>query len=223
MKFSSEAELCNAFTDHAVTMGWLVYPETSDWDLLLERADGSQCGVQAKLAPNVDVLWQAYRGSIRAKSPDTAAVLVPAAKEPFRDLAMAIGVGVITPVEYPDEFGELKIGFDWTPGAKRTDLRQRCWKPEFVPDQPAGVPSPKRVTPWKERAIHCCVILREKGKIRTKELSAYRMNPRDWIEHGYIKRICQGFYTIKEGAKLPDEDHPEFTAKVRQKLYGEVA
>jgi hypothetical protein len=219
----SEAELCDEFSDHAVKLGWLVYPETSDWDLLLEREDGSQCGIQAKLKCNLDVLWQAYRGSIMGKAPDSVAVLVPKATEPFLDIALALGVGVITLKERMDVHGEILRTFKWLPGAKRTDKRDRCWKPEFIPDTPAGVPSPKRVTPWKERAIHCCAILREKGKIRTKEFAHHRMNPRDWLEHGYVKRLCQGFYVIAEGAKLPDEDHPEFAAKVRAKMFGEVA
>jgi hypothetical protein len=219
----SEAELCDEFSDHAVKLGWLVYPETSDFDLLLERADGTQHGIQAKLVDSKAVLAQAYRGAIGRKAPDEVSILVPRANRDTRDIALGLGIGVILRQETTDWHGEITVDFRWTPGAKRTDHRARCWKPQFIPDTPAGVPSPKRVTPWKERAIHCCAILREKGKIRTKDFTTHKMNPRDWLEHGYVKRICQGFYVIAEGAKLPDEDHPEFAAKVRAKMFGEVA
>jgi len=45
-KYEIEAAMCSAFTKWANAQGWVVYPETEGWDMLLvNRVDGSQIGV----------------------------------------------------------------------------------------------------------------------------------------------------------------------------------
>lgn len=48
--------------------------------------------------------------------------------------------------------------FDWNPA-------ERCHVPIVVPDVPAGVPAPLRLTQWKEGALKVIATLRRQGFI----------------------------------------------------------
>lgn len=101
-KFSSEIEVCAQFIAK-LPEGWIAYPETEGWDILLVRdADGTQIGIEAKLTLNAKVLLQAIEGVYsryfnNRGEPDFRAVLVPSgtAGHELSILAKRLGVTVI--------------------------------------------------------------------------------------------------------------------------------
>lgn len=186
-----EAELCEAFAAAARLQGWTVYPETCGWDLLLVAADGLQVGVQAKLRGNVEVIAQAvapvafarlYGSNSRnpGQGPDHVAALVPLATREFRDVCAECGVLVFAAWEgYDHDERRRKVCIDAPrPDEKYLRARRRVFPggrhdlPEFVPDVPAGVPSPVRLTEWKVKAIRLCALLRSRGWLTSADFKA---------------------------------------------------
>jgi hypothetical protein len=53
----SEKELCDIFITHVTQLGFNVYPEYADWDIVIEK-HGKIIGVQAKLKQNLKLLAQ---------------------------------------------------------------------------------------------------------------------------------------------------------------------
>lgn len=179
--FATEAALCAAFIAE-IGPAWTAYAETAGWDVLLVRNDGFQIGVQAKLRLNAHVISQALEdyGSWSADKPgpDCRAVLVPENETgDFQTIASYIGVVVIrmgvpgsryrpawerkhyTPL-LPGELRESgdTTWHEWAP-AKRHKL------PEYVPDVPAGTPSPRLLSQWKIKAIKVAITVERRGYI----------------------------------------------------------
>src|SRR4028119_817912 len=100
--FTRKADLCAAFMA-VLPEGWVAYPETGGFDLLLVRAaDGLQIGVEAKLRLNAKVIRQACEPSrpdqLTGPNPDCRAVLVPqgAAGADLIELCRLLGLTVTT-------------------------------------------------------------------------------------------------------------------------------
>ncbi|GHA15254.1 hypothetical protein GCM10007989_07520 [Devosia pacifica] len=96
--FSRETDLCRLFIA-CLPDGWIAYPETGGFDILLVRsADGFQIGVEAKLKLNAKVIAQAMEKgrwvyTLDGFQPDCRAVLVPAGVN--TDLsAVCAGLGI---------------------------------------------------------------------------------------------------------------------------------
>jgi hypothetical protein len=205
---STEAELCEIFIrDMNAQPGWVCYPESGGFDILVVHEDGRQIGVEAKLALNAKVAdqimpepWQFRYG---LKGPDHRLVIVSKITDASMGIAKLLGfmgVPVLAPynghARTPDGYVErfqfddyrlrdLLAGgdqgghelFDWNP-------EERCQVPMVVPLVAAGVPCPIRLTPWKEKAIHALALLRKQGSISTKQIKELGMSPTAWTQHG---------------------------------------
>ena len=214
-KKRTEADLCAAFVD-SLEDGWIVYPETCGWDLLLvlnqrrkltksERfarrhgtdhplEPGTQVGVEAKLRGNVTVLRQALPDlewcEVEAQAgPDFRAVLVPKASGDFHAVARSLGLVVIEM-----ESSRFGYGSD-TPGRLESVLRyRRCWPhdrrhtlPEVIPTVPAGVPSPVVMSRWKIAAIKLCMRLRDRGFVTRSDFNELGLHTSTWY-HRWLEK-----------------------------------
>lgn len=203
--------MCELLRSVAMGEGWVVYPETSDWDMILVRpGDSFQVGVQAKQQPNVDVLAQTIV-SDRCKGPDVHAVLVPTCSQAFREVARAMGVLVLEAASMDTSRAgrwarpaRLEDLVDKAP--KRVHLPGRCWLPPFVPQLPAGVPGPRQVTPWKVYAAELCARIRTGDPLSNRNARALRLNV-DRLE--LLPGTKPRLYRVPSGTWLPDMDFPE--------------
>jgi hypothetical protein len=159
--FESESMLCSEFMDFARAAGFKVYPETSEFDILLVAteqsaekystfAPGDQIGIQAKLKGNVEVLHQALPrmfGCFMPGEPDKLgkigphyyAVLVPSAIPEFYSVAYRNAILVFAAYER-DRFGGVRLNeFGLSSWEGRRRSRNRGAK-RFVHQEPCWVP-----------------------------------------------------------------------------------
>ena len=163
-RYKLEKDMCDELASYARNDKWIVYPEQGGWDLLLVR-NSIQVGIQAKLRPNIKLLSQS---------------IVP--EEYDGPHYRAIAVGNLTQAERIDITKitkELRLVFIdmsihptyWLYNSLsvapirhyRHFPKKPLWIPPFVPDLPAGVPSPKNVSPWKVSAVKLEIIAMNKG------------------------------------------------------------
>ena len=189
--FAREADLCAAFVA-ALPEGWVAYPETGGFDLLLVRAaDGLQIGVEAKLRLNAKVVRQACERSrpdqLTGPCPDCRAVLVPkgAAGADLAELCRLLGLTVITmgaeprqtftpPLPRPKQDARSLTWFELAP-------TERIPLPEYVPDVAAGAPRPVRLTAWKIRAIRIAVTLERRGFVLGDYFKHHQVSMQRWV------------------------------------------
>lgn len=194
---AKEAELCEALMKRAREEGWIVYPETAGFDILLVATEktkaamdpkrihrstpieaGDMIGVEAKLSANVQVLSQAIDNGYASRhvvGPDFRVALVKKATGAFRHIARVIGVGVWT----------LETCTDWRflhPCSMRWEPKRRPQLPEIIPTGPAGTPSPRRLTAWRIKALKLCIRLEACGFITTTDFRELKLDKRIWIE-----------------------------------------
>lgn len=211
--FATEADLCAAYVAWMTTHGWLAYPETAGFDLLLVRRDtGHQLGIEAKLTLNAKVVDQilpgdsAYGGYYES-GPDFRGVLVGGigGAHGLKRLLEVCGVMVFTPKpgmqrwsrtrgnyvatewEFPHEPSRYECSWhDWNPA-------KRCELPEIVPDVPAGVPAPIQLTPWKIGALKVIALLELQGVVNRTEVRACGVDPRRFCaSDGWLKPEGEG-------------------------------
>ena len=216
--FETEAQLCECFRQDALAAGWVVYPENDGWDQLLVRRQ-LQVGIQAKLQAIPEVLLQALPADPRRDShgPHYRAVLVggflgrtPRARRAHRasfyQLARSVRVLVLEPTT-PGINRWLRTGH----GAENLTLRRRywynspvdfryyrwypratIWVPPFVPDIPAGVPSPQSVSPWQIAAVRLERLGVKKGWVCLEDArtctsdAGGRWNPHTLLQRFYV-------------------------------------
>ncbi len=225
----SERELCDRFRAVAARGGLVVYPECSGWDMVAVRLDeaDSQLGIEAKLKPNLEVLAQACRNrNTRGPNPRYRAVLVPLTPpEPFRVLARELGIAVISMEALGADFmrsrGDVEV----------ENLRAICaqmkphattrplWVPPYVPDLPAGVPSPRTVGPWRVNAARLCARLRAGETLTRADFTAHGINIARWLEKSrygaWLERVPgtkPARYMSRNPDRLPDMDFPDVAA-----------
>jgi len=244
--FDSEADLCSLFIREFNQLpGWTCYPECAGFDVLVVHEDGRQIGVEAKLTLNVKVADQIlpvealdfysrpgpdYRLVIVGRITDSSAGL--------RKMLERFGVQVLVPrishTSRGDEatfdlehrlleakgqksmFGRLYL-FDWNP-------EERCRLPAMVTSLPAGVPSPVRLTPWKESALKVLALLRKQGFITARQIAAYGVaitrwtqpvgNTPAWLSKGEVR----GQWVESKFLPAFDIQHPEVYALAVQML-----
>lgn len=215
--FGTEAELCKAFIE-SIGDEWVAYAETCDWDILLVRkADGFQIGIQAKLKLNAHVISQTlehYAFYVERAAPDCRAVLVPEGSCGYiHAMAPYIGVTVIRcygPGKYAKFHPSLpKMGsgyseeswHEWCP-MKRHKL------PEYIPDVPAGVPCPIKLTTWKIAAMKIAITLEKRGFVTRADFKHIRIDHRRWLApNSWMRPNGSGGYIA---GKIPDfrKEHP---------------
>lgn len=190
--FSTETEMCAAFIA-ALPTDWTAYNETAGWDILLVRDDGFQVGIEAKLRLNAHVIAQAIEkyGSyaVEHAGPDCRAVLVPDGEGGFGTICAYIGLTIIRmrgrgfepplPGETrPHQAHREAAWHEWCP-AKRHKL------PEYVPDVPAGTPSPRTLSQWKIKALKLSITLENRGYLVRADFSHLQIDHRRFLTSGF--------------------------------------
>lgn len=237
--FPTEAALCQAFVDDIKAQrGWIVYPETAGFDILLVREDtGHQLGIEAKLRLNDKVIDQILPAEWAVDTgPDWRAVLVPEAGGAIARLLTWAGVMILTPRRefgrradgnYGDRwtfdvgtrvrrYGNAPEWHDWNPA-------KRCALPEIVPQVAAGVPAPIQLTPWKIGALKVLAILEIDGCVTRKDVQACGCHPSRWCSaDGWLEPLGEGRW----GRGRPpafDQQHPAEYAEIMAKMRGQRA
>jgi hypothetical protein len=221
--FGSESELVQTLIDAARAAGYQVHPELGSWDTLIVcRETGDQIGVQAKLRPTVEVFSQALSDE-HGPGPEIHAVLVPVAPREFLKVAFPCNVHVFQGVHL-DRL-DLAAVFSHAP---RWGHPVREWAPEVEMRFPAGVPSPRRMTPWKLAAVKLCLLAREQGYVTREDMKRLKLNPHWWLspkegrvlepridEHGNKRR---GEYSLRDSSSpmVPDLRWPEIVDALQQ-------
>lgn len=213
--FAKESDLCAAFIA-ALPDGWVSYPETAGFDIVLVRSDGVQVGVEAKLGLNAKVLIQAVdhvhqRWNGGVVGPDFLAVLIPYGHRTHEMVTIAgyLGLAVIeqhdaVTFEHRYRYERFKLKapdcFPFSPalpdiqwpdndhynGWRDQMPAERCKLPDYVPDVVAGAPSPSTLSEWKIGAIKLCVLLEKRGTITVADFKALRINRQRWLEAKWI-------------------------------------
>lgn len=244
-----EADLCSLFMrDFNAMPGWTCYPEAAGFDILGVHDDGRQIGVEAKLTLNAKVAEQILpmrSGDFFDKpGPDYRLVIVskitPASAGIAKMLRM-LGVEVMTPSECKCVHGfEYRFSFhnmleahghdtsfgrqylhDWNPSV-------RCYVPSILQQLPAGVPSPVRLTPWKEKALQVIALMRHQGFITAKQIAAHGhavtlwTQPKDSLPAWLAKGAVRGQWTETENMPAFDLQHPELFKVVVEALSHEL-
>lgn len=224
--FATEAELCEAFTAWAKVRGYTVYPETAGWDMLLIDAEGRQIGVEAKLDLNLKVIAQAMKESWyrEGPGPDHRAVLVPETREGVEPILATCGIHLFTPRSTSYTTDELKHGLRWKFDNHHFDLPMfdwnpsvRCQVPEYMPDVPAGVPSPRTLSPWKVGALKVLAVLELQGFVTRDDIRKAGNDPRRWCaSDGYLRQGGNGRWLRAPHTPPFDVQHATVYTQIRR-------
>lgn len=227
--FEREAQLCAAFIEWAGRQGYRCYPETADFDILAVDADGWQIGIEARLRMNVRVISQALPRYGAEIGPDHRAILVPSMDSELCEIYGFLGLEIfycLTLARYchrdrhefdRDRHWLRESMFDWNP-------RRRCELPDYMPDVPAGVPAPVRLTPWKIAALKVLARLEISGWITRKEISIFGIDPRRWTcGDGWLLPLDGdpkrgGRWRRGDCCPKFDQQHPEVYAQIKTEL-----
>lgn len=196
--FDKETELCAHFAKEAENYGWLAYPETENFDLLLVATElvhgqfniGDQIGIQAKLVPNIEVLYQSLPRPLHWRGPNYYGVLIPKATREFREVAAALKIKVF-------EAAVRNWKQEWEPGpirafasAPRTwpehKHKKPCWVPDVHVEMEAGAASPKQLTPWKLKAVKLALHGVTKGYLTSHDFSLFDVSMSRWVRLSWI-------------------------------------
>lgn len=238
---TTETQLCAVFMLEFNSLpGWTCHPEAAGFDVLVVHEDGRQIGVEAKLALNAKVadqilpsLGDEFYGK---PGPDHRLVIVSKisdASEGIRKMLEHLGVRVLVASKYsrvkgcshgfsidselfwPEKavprWGYSSRMFDWWP-------TERCRVPSVVTTLPAGVPSPIRLTPWKESALRVIAQMRQQGFITAKQIASYGIGVTAWTQApgskpGWLARgTSRGQWVETEHMPAFDKQHPDVYA-----------
>jgi len=214
------------FREAAATCGWTVYPETSGWDMIAIKKDTSDgeisIGIQAKLKYCFRVLEQVLENRSQVHY---RAIVVPYIDD--KSIAMALG---IVPISMCDgnmmgivsDYGK----FSETHGLSFfTPVDTPAWLPDICPEwEPAGVPGPRTINRWTQDAIKFLAESELSGVTTTSLFKKFKMTPSTWIKLGWAKKIRKDgrgwiYQLCNSGyAARPDVKHPEYYAKMFQKI-----
>ncbi|WP_460384593.1 hypothetical protein [Pseudomonas amygdali] len=235
---TSEAQLCAVFMMEFNSLpGWTCHPEAAGFDVLVVHEDGRQIGVEAKLALNAKVADQIlpslgdefygrpgpdHRLVIVSKITDSSAgikkmlehlgIRVLVASKYSRVKGCSHGFSIDSELFWPEKklprFGYSNRMFDWWP-------EQRCKVPSVVETLPAGVPSPIRLTPWKESALRVIAQMRLQGFITAKQISSFGIGVTVWTQApgskpAWLARgTSRGQWLETEHMPAFDKQHPD--------------
>jgi hypothetical protein len=214
--YTKETDLCSDFSAWAAKEGWVSYPETHGWDILLVGSAGYQIGVQAKLHFNATLLRQSLPAlnSEEHPGPDFRAVVLPKYSNDIHDVCRAIGIDCF----FPNTWGErafrpkivTEIMHDWCPV-------ERLKLPAYVPDCAAGASSPVTLTDWKIRALRVCAHIETRGHITPKEIRSYGVDSRRFTASawGWLKPhpTIRGAYVLGN-VRFPAQ-HPKVYEQIK--------
>ena len=222
--FARETDLCAAFIA-ALPPAWIAYPETGGFDILLvDREAGLQIGVEAKLALNADVIFQAAEDHWATESPgpNFRAVLVPSGcSTPMARFSTRVGLTVI-------QMRKPGSGQPFWPSLPRPDDRYRLSEwfellpiqpqrlPDYVPDVAAGASAPVQLTDWKIRACKLAILLDRRGTVTRDDFKALKLDHRRFIEPPWSALLPTPEGWVK-GPRFPD------FARAHPRNYAEIA
>lgn len=186
----TEVDFCRQLREWAEAAGFVAYPEVEGWDLVLttdaprelgrafDVAPCEQVGVHAKLRANCDVLAQAcaYPG---IRGPTWPVVAVPVSGDGFKAIARRLGIGVIE-----TKGGGYKKDCTRVTQAPR---RSKETPPLVLPAIAcrsilAGSPSPRQLSPWREKALAFLRFARANdGKITVADLKTHGLSV-SWVD-----------------------------------------
>lgn len=242
--FKTEADLCTLFIREFNELdGWTCYPEAGGFDVLVVHDDGRQIGVEAKLVLNAKVADQILPALSddyhAAPGPDYRLVIVGKISDANAGIAKMLAMmGVLvlspythsTPADYTFGLEHVLLEarnsvasytsrylFDWNPA-------ERCPVPMVVSGLPAGVPAPRRLTPWKEAALRVVALLRRQGSITSKQIADHGISVGYWTQsYGekkawLVKGLVRGQWLETEHMPPFDKQHPEAYALVLQEF-----
>lgn len=238
---TTEAQLCAVFMLEFNSLpGWTCHPEAAGFDVLVVHEDGRQIGVEAKLALNAKVADQIlpslgdefygrtgldHRLVIVSRVTEASAgiikmlehlgVRVLVASKYSRVKGCSHGFRIQTELFWPEKeiprWGHSNRMFDWWP-------TERCRVPSVVTTLPAGLPSPVRLTPWKESALRVIAQMRQQGFITAKQIASYGIGVTAWTQApgskpGWLARGTSRSQWI-ETEHMPafDKQHPDVYA-----------
>lgn len=207
-----------AFTEAARAQGWRVFPETAGFDVLLVATDqvtaagikpGDQLGVEGKKAGNLKLLTQVRPQRNALKGPHFHVAVVPRATEEFREIAMALNVMVVEACTRGWRNGvrvwersEFKYDLRFFPPLFRQYYEEPCWHPDVEVWVPPGVNSPKRMSPWKIKAVKLCVLGKRKGFLTSADFRAAGVSMSvwrgRWLKESDTRRGRHKAYTLWE-------------------------
>lgn len=235
---TTEAQLCTFFMLEFNSLpGWTCHPEAAGFDVLVVHEDGRQIGVEAKLALNAKVADQIlpslgdefygkpgpdHRLVIVSKITDASAgikkmlehlgVRVLVASKYSRLKGCSHGFSIESELFWPEKdlprWGYYNRMFDWSP-------ETRCAVPSVVTTLPAGVPSPVRLTPWKESALRVIAQMRHQGFITAKQIASYGIGVTAWTQSpgskpAWLSRgTSRGQWLESEHMPAFDKQHPD--------------
>src|SRR5690606_167835 len=124
-------------------------------------------------------------------------VLVPSTPRYFSDVADALRFGVFTPRSLRAGLGPLWM---LASGPRRDVSSGRCWVPPAGIDVeiPAGVPSPRTISPWKLAAARLCIRLRAGEVLTRADFASAGVRVDNWVRAKQIVRVDgeRGRYVI---------------------------
>lgn len=218
-QYDSEAAMCSAFTIWAQQQGWIVYPETAGWDMLLvNRANQSQIGVQAKLRFNSTLIRQVLPGAGMWANveygPDCRAILLPKHDREVDDAMRTLGVISFSSMSgggfRPKIEGAVDFYGQW-PADQRHPL------PKHVPDVVAGASGPIQLTDWKVKALRLTAVLEVRGHLTRQDFRDVGVDFRRWPASEWLIAGDEGRYV--RGPKLNvDRQHPTVFAEIRAEV-----
>lgn len=197
MRFKTEGELCDYFSATAKVNGWDVFPEVNSWDLVLVNG-GVQIAIEAKLRGNIQLLAQVMnRTRNRRLCPDFRAVLVPIATTDLVDVCFYLRVVLFTS---GTRLVNPNPRFCLDPG-------KRLVLPSVPLQTGGGRPSPRTLSPWREKALRMCIRLRRDGFVTGQDFEELKLHRQHWIRtwlnrDGKVGRYAR--YVLRPDAVLPD-------------------
>lgn len=214
----SEADLCDAFSRWAKPMGWTAYPETSGWDLLMVRSDGTQLGIQAKRAFNATLLRQVIpTGSkyIDKSGPEYRGILLPTWTKDVSDVCRFCGLVYFHPGRAKRHRSEGDGRFDAEFVPVLDPDKWQVWPadtpvhlPEYVPDVRGGASAPLQLTAWKIAALKICALLEIRGHVCRGDFKTFGIDYRRWVPMEWLVFDNVNHWYVRGPALAFDKQHP---------------
>ena len=245
-KWESEAAMLTAFTEIARGMGFRVVPEACGHDLILVAGaelkppgryqhfpdavePGDVIAVEGKLRGSVEVLRQAlpphrrtWTNAADVAAADFYAVVIPDYDSDFLDVATGIDVSVWTmcPASGSEEHwtrrpAELKR-FEVRHGS-RVVGHPRLDVPTLDVEMPAGVPAPRKLTPWKIAAVRLCLLGAQRD-LTAADFVGTPVSVRSLEDRRWITRVSgrgkSAVFRLADHPGRPDRVYPEIVAAI---------
>jgi hypothetical protein len=226
--YRTEADLCDHLIRVARARGFLVFPETGGFDLLLIATSeangfeaGTQIGVEAKLRATMQVLHQGMPHDWGA-TPHCFAVLVPEAGDIFLELARRLKTTVFEAINFDDAYyGDFSF-LPWY----RQEPKTLCFVPGVeILGTRGGCPSPVRLSPWKLGAVGLCLLHDERGYLTSKDFAEAKVSMSYFYKEKFFlekreRRVIEGrsvaLYRLDPSKKLPHLIYPEIAEALRK-------